>query len=62
MQFIYLQINKLDCMNRVIKRDFIERGKSKNHAKKDFIKAWEIFYKRILYFIGLDHELRDISF
>ena len=32
-------------MKRVIKRDYEERGKNKNHAKRDFIKAWEIFYK-----------------
>ena len=32
-------------MNRVIKRDFLERGKSKDCAKKDFIKAWELFHK-----------------
>ena len=32
-------------MKRVIKRDFIERGKNKNLAKKDFLKAWELFYK-----------------
>ena len=32
-------------MKRVIKRDYIERGKNKNLAKKDFLKAWELFYK-----------------
>ena len=32
-------------MKRVIKRDSLERGKSKNLAKKDFLKAWELFYK-----------------
>ena len=32
-------------MNRVIKRDFLERGKSKDLAKRDFIKAWELFHK-----------------
>ena len=32
-------------MKRVIKRDYEERGKNKTLAKKDFIKAWEIFYK-----------------
>ena len=42
---INLKTNKKSCMKRVIKRDFIERGKNKNHAKKDFIKSWELFYK-----------------
>ena len=32
-------------MNRVIKRDFLERGKSKDLAKRDFIKAWELFHE-----------------
>ena len=32
-------------MQRVIKRDFVERGKSENLAKKDFIKAWKLFFK-----------------
>ena len=42
---IKLKVNKQTCMKRVIKRDFIERGKSKYLAKKSFIKAWEIFHK-----------------
>ena len=32
-------------MKRVVKRDFVKRGKSKNLAKRDFIKAWDLFYK-----------------
>ena len=32
-------------MKRVIKRDFVERGKSKEVAKSDFIKAWTLFFK-----------------
>lgn len=42
---IKLKINKKSCMKRVIKRDYKERGKSKNLAKRDFLKAWKIFYK-----------------
>ena len=42
---INLKTNKKTCMKRVIKRDFIERGKCKSHAKKDFMKAWELYYK-----------------
>ena len=42
---IKLKTNKKTCMNRVIKRDFIERGKSKDLAKREFIRAWEIFHK-----------------
>ena len=44
---IKLKTKKHICMRRVIKRDFIERGKSKDLAKKDFIKAWELFLKNI---------------
>ena len=40
-----MKTNKQICMKRVIKRDSLERGKSKNLAKKDFLKAWELFYK-----------------
>ena len=42
---INLNTNKKFCMQRVIKRDFIERGKNKNLAKKDFLNSWELFYK-----------------
>ena len=41
---IKLKANKQTCLNRVIKRDFLERGKSKDLAKRDFIKAWELFH------------------
>ena len=43
---IKLKVNKQTCMKRVIKRDFIERGKSKYLAKKDFLKAWELFHEK----------------
>ena len=42
--FIKLKIKKQTCMKRAIERDFIERGKSKNQAKNDFLKAWELFH------------------
>ena len=42
---IKLKTNKQTCMKRVVKRDFIERGKSKYLAKKNFIKGWELFNK-----------------
>ena len=42
---IKLKINKPSCMKRVIKRDYIDRGKSKFLAKRDFLKGWELFYK-----------------
>ena len=41
---IQLKTKKETCMRRVISRDFKERGKSKNHAKSDFINAWELFF------------------
>ena len=43
---IKLKANKQTCLNRVIKRDFLERGKSKDLAKRDFIKAWELFHEK----------------
>ena len=42
---IKLKANKQTCLNRVIKRDFLERGKSKDLAKRDFIKAWILFHE-----------------
>ena len=42
---IKLKTKKKSCFKRVIKRDFLERGKNKNLAKRDFLKAWELFYK-----------------
>ena len=42
---INLKTDKQSCMERVIKRDFEERGKNKYLAKKDFLKAWDLFYK-----------------
>ena len=44
--FIELKKNKTHCMHKVIKRDFIERGKEKILAKKDFLKSWDIYYCR----------------
>ena len=40
---IKLKIKKKSCMKRVVKRDSTERGKTKNNAKIDFIKAWKMF-------------------
>lgn len=42
---INLKVNKKSCMKRAIKRDFIERGKNKDLAKRDFLNSWELFYK-----------------
>ena len=44
--FFELKINKNDCMKRVVQRDLNERGKSKNQAKKDFLKSWDIYYEK----------------
>ncbi len=42
---INLKTKKKSCMKRVLKRDFIERGKSEEFAKRDFLKAWGVFHK-----------------
>ena len=44
--FLELKTNKNECMKRVIKRDFIERGKAQKQAKNDFLKSWDIYYKK----------------
>ena len=33
-------------MKRVIERDFKERGKVKKQAENDFLKSWDIYYKK----------------
>ena len=44
--FIELRKSKNYCMNKAIKRDVKERGKSKTHAKNDFLRSWDIYYDR----------------
>jgi len=44
--FLELKINKSDCMKRVLQRDLKERGKAKKQAENDFLKSWEIYYKK----------------
>ena len=33
-------------MKRVVHRDIRERGKGKKQAEKDFLKSWDIYYKK----------------
>ena len=42
---IELKTNQHTCMKRVVNRDFLERGKSKYIARRNFKKAWELFHK-----------------
>ena len=44
--FIELKTNKTDCMNRAIDRDIKERGKTKEIAKRDFLKSWDLYHKK----------------
>ena len=44
--FLELKINKNDCMKRVVQRDFKERAKVKKQAENDFLKSWDIYYKK----------------
>jgi len=41
-----LKINKNECLKRVVKRDLNERGKDKKKAESDFLKSWDIYYKK----------------
>ena len=34
-------------MRRVVQRDITERGKVKKQAKNDFLKSWDIYYKKM---------------
>ena len=44
--FLELKVNKNECMNRVLQRDIKERGKARKQAEDDFLKSWEIYYKK----------------
>ena len=33
-------------MKRVVQRDLKERGKVKKQSKNDFLKSWDIYYKK----------------
>ena len=44
--FLELKIEKNVCMKRVVTRDFKDRGKAKKEAKNDFLKSWDIYYKK----------------
>ena len=41
---IDLKTTKKSCMDRVIRRDIYERGKSKEIAKSDFLKSWHFYH------------------
>jgi len=44
--FLEIKTKKNKCMKRVVQRDFKERGKDKKQAENDFLKSWEIYYKK----------------
>ena len=44
--FLEIKTKKYECMKRVVHRDTIERGKDKKQAKDDFLKSWDIYYKK----------------
>jgi len=48
MDYIFLEIKtkKYECMKRVVQRDIKERGKDKKQAENDFLKSWDIYYKK----------------
>ena len=44
--FLEIKTKKNECMKRVVQRDLKERGKDKKQAKNDFLKSWDIYYKK----------------
>ena len=44
--FLELKVKKKDCMKRVVQRDIKERGKAKKQAEQDFLKSWDLYYKK----------------
>ena len=57
--FLELKINKIECMKRVIQRDFNKRGKTKKQAENDFVKSWDLYYKKIKN-ISLKKDVKEI--
>ena len=45
--FIILNKSKDSCLNRVIKRDILERGKKRETISKDFLNGWKIFNENL---------------
>ncbi len=44
--FLEIKTKKIECMKRVLQRDIKERGKDKKQAENDFLKSWDIYYKK----------------
>ena len=44
--FLEIKTKKNECMKRVVQRDIKERGKDKKQAQNDFLKSWDIYYKK----------------
>jgi len=44
--FLEIKTKKNECMKRVLQRDIKERGKGKKQAENDFLKSWDIYYKK----------------
>ena len=45
--YLELKINKNECMKRALERDFKERGKAIKKAEDDFLRSWDIYYKKL---------------
>ena len=44
--FLEIKTKKNECMKRVVQRDIKERGKDEKQAENDFLKSWDIYYKK----------------
>ena len=55
-----LKVKKDECMKRVVQRDLKERGKEKKQAENDFLKSWDIYYKKIKK-IRLKNDIKEIT-
>ena len=45
--FLEIKTKKNECMKRVVQRDIKERGKDEKQAENDFLKSWDIYYKKL---------------
>ena len=44
--FLEIKTKKNKCKKRVVQRDLKERGKNEKQAEIDFLKSWDIYYKK----------------
>ena len=47
-KFLHLELktDKESCLKRILYRDIRERGKTENKARRQFLKSWNLYYRK----------------